>query len=532
MSRRTIERSAVREEVLRRMIVPSAPSMRHALAVHADRMLAPTIRTVSVNDPQKIHVVPVFEEHGKPEFPPDFRGKSGDAPHRVHAPATGVTTVYLGVGKKGEFGREAARAFAAAAVRAAERCRSSSVSVSVPSDGIKDSSQTIVQEMVHAAILTAYRFNFSLRVPDSERPVPVSHLDFHTDCTSLDSAIQNGRIRGNSQNIARYLNDMRPPELGPSEYMLLLQAIASHSQLPFTVIDTSDPIYWSLNLGGVRAVAAGSKQPGYLVLMGTPALGPDSDVTTIVGKGITHDTGGYDIKVSNGGYGMFFDMSGSAAAMLTINALATLGISVPAIGIACIAQNLISETAYLPGQFIRIGDSMIEVKNTDAEGRLVLADGITLAAYLKPRRTITIATLTGAVVAALGKGMESGGFSWDPDAQKALFDAGELVGEPVVFFPTNRPHIDASNDTPVADTINVPSLDPGGHRGAAAFLNGFSFRMEDGKRVAVPLTHIDSAGMLHATGALANDQRYRGVGTSIGFGSTLLTEGLQRLSGL
>lgn len=235
--------------------------------------------------------------------------------------------------------------------------------------------------------------------------------------------------------------------------------------------------------GGIMAVGQGSARPPRLIRM---SYSPKNAVAHIalIGKGITFDTGGISIKPPANMHEMKADMSGAAAVVATIKAVADLGLPVQVTAYAACAENMPGGNAQRPGDVISIyGGRTVEVLNTDAEGRLVMADVLVRAAEDKPDLVVDIATLTGHAVVALGH--RTAGVLGDEDVQNAVMAAAERAGEP--FWPMPMPaELRAPMESLVADIANIGQRE-GGMLSAGLFLKEF---------VAEGLSwgHLDIAG--------------------------------------
>jgi leucyl aminopeptidase len=239
--------------------------------------------------------------------------------------------------------------------------------------------------------------------------------------------------------------------------------------------------------GGILGVSQGSDAPARLVKMTyEPAGATDATPTVyLVGKGITFDSGGLSIKPAAGMMTMKSDMGGAAAVIAALAACPSLDVPVRVVGIACASENMPGPSAIKPGDVLRFRNGKTaEVLNTDAEGRLVLADGLSLAVEAAPAAIVDVATLTGACVVALGNGV-SGVFANDDALAARVADASAVAGEPTWRMPI----VDEYRrllDSEVADFKNVGPAPPGGAITAALFLREF---VGD-----VPWAHIDIAG--------------------------------------
>jgi leucyl aminopeptidase len=242
-----------------------------------------------------------------------------------------------------------------------------------------------------------------------------------------------------------------------------------------------------LKMGAFWGVTKGSEEPPALIVMTyEPKKAPTSPVLGLVGKGITFDTGGISIKPSEGMEKMKYDMAGGAAMIGAMQAIAQLKPAVKVIGIVCAAENMPSGSAMKPGDvLIAMSGKSIEVVNTDAEGRLVLADGLAYARQLGATHLIDAATLTGACVVALGQ-VNAGCFANDEDAYQHFVEAAGISGERFWRLPLEDDYKDQIKSN-IADIMNTGVNRYGGATNAAMFLKEFA---ED-----TPWIHLDIAGL-------------------------------------
>ncbi|MVN85496.1 leucyl aminopeptidase family protein [Deinococcus sp. HMF7620] len=242
-------------------------------------------------------------------------------------------------------------------------------------------------------------------------------------------------------------------------------------------------------MGLLAAVAAGSVTGPRLIRVTLPARGEARTVLALVGKGITFDTGGYSIKPAAGMNGMKNDMGGAAAVLGAMRALGELRAHVPE-GIEvrayiAAAENMVGPQAMRPGDIYRAANGLhVEVTNTDAEGRLVLADTLTVACEEGATELIDLATLTGVKVSALGSDI-AGLFSSDAALTSRLKTAADAAGEYVWELPLHQPYLKGYQKNTVADLRNSDMVPAGASIKAALFLQQFVTR---------PWAHLDIAG--------------------------------------
>jgi leucyl aminopeptidase len=242
-----------------------------------------------------------------------------------------------------------------------------------------------------------------------------------------------------------------------------------------------------LKMGAFWAVAKGSQEPPALIVMTyEPAKAPSSPVLGLVGKGITFDTGGISIKGADGMEKMKYDMAGGATMIGAMQAIAQLKPAVKVIGIVCAAENMPSGSAMKPGDIeIAMSGKSIEIINTDAEGRLVLADGLAYARQLGATHLIDAATLTGACVVALGT-VNAGAFSNDDETYRHFSQATEISGERFWRLPVEDEYREFIKSN-IADIMNTGGSRWGGAITAAMFLKEFAEE--------TPWIHLDIAGV-------------------------------------
>lgn len=304
------------------------------------------------------------------------------------------------------------------------------------------------------------------------------------DKGAVEAGFHEGTVIGESQNFARVLVNEPGNVLTPTEFGRRAAAMAKEVGLQCEVHST-DKIK-ELKMGAFWSVAQGSEEPPALIVMRYEPEGmKDGPVLGLVGKGITFDTGGISIKPADSMEKMKYDMAGGAAMVGAMRAIALLKPNVRVIGIVCASENMPDGKAQKPGDVqTAMSGKTIEIINTDAEGRLVLADGLAYAKQLGATHLIDAATLTGACVVALGM-VHGGAFSND-DATFAKFNAAlETSGEKFWRLPLGDEYADMIKSD-IGDIKNTGGR-WGGAITAAEFLKVFA---ED-----TPWIHLDIAGM-------------------------------------
>ena len=311
------------------------------------------------------------------------------------------------------------------------------------------------------------------------------------------SALNQIAVLTESVNLTRDLVNMPGRDLYPDSLAKAVQAAAKGAGVT-TQIWAEDRLAKE-GLGGILGVGQGSSRgPRLVKLEYKPKVGKKH--LALVGKGITFDTGGLSLKPSISMLGMNFDMTGAASVAAATIAIAKLQLPIRVTAWLCIAENMPSGTAQRPNDVITARNGMtIEVLNTDAEGRLVLADGLSLASEAKPDYIVDVATLTGAVQIALGT--RHAGLMGDQEAVDAVREAAEEVGELVWQLPLAT-ELRALIDSEIADIANVKMGNTsGGTIIGGLFLQEFIGNRAKGETDNIKWAHLDIAATAHNEGA-------------------------------
>jgi leucyl aminopeptidase len=303
------------------------------------------------------------------------------------------------------------------------------------------------------------------------------------DKAVLEKAAGEAQIIGDSQNFTRDLVNEPSNRMTPTILAERAKKMCAEVGLKCEVYGAE----WikEKKMGAFWSVAQGSDEPPALIVMTyEPAGAPAKPVLGLVGKGITFDTGGISIKPADGMEKMKYDMAGGATMIGAMRAIGLLKPKIKVIGIVCATENMPSGKAQKPGDVqIAMSGKSIEIINTDAEGRLVLADGLYYARQLGCTHLVDAATLTGAVVVALGMN-NAGLFANDDDMYRRLHEANQKAGEKMWRMPLDDEYMDQIRSS-IADIMNTGGR-WGGAITAAMFLKEFA---ED-----TPWIHLDIAG--------------------------------------
>jgi leucyl aminopeptidase len=459
-------------------------------------------------------------------------GQAGRARPAGRASTAGYRRVLVaGIGPADKVSNEAVRQAAGALAKACRRQRLRDIAVVLPTlhrggDASPSTGPAATAEAIATGLLLAsFRYdeykgtaaNQKAKKDDDEKgPRAFTIVLSEEDLPEARQGVERARAIAEGQNFARTIasrpgNDINPPTLAK-----VAQELAREVGLTIRVLDEKQ--MRKLGMGGILAVGAGSNAtpPRMIVLewngggagkksriedrgsrmaKGKPSrssiLHPQSSPLLVVGKAITFDTGGISIKPADKMGRMIYDKCGGMTVLGLMAAVARLKLPIPVVGILASAENHISDTAYRPGDILRMYNGVtVEVTNTDAEGRLVLGDALAwgIETY-KPQAVVDLATLTGGVVVALGKTM-AGVMSNSDELVKELTDAGAEAGEKLWRLPLG----DDQRDYIKSDHADI--VNSGGREGhplqGGAFLSFFV--PWDGKAL-LPWAHLDIAGV-------------------------------------
>jgi leucyl aminopeptidase len=322
--------------------------------------------------------------------------------------------------------------------------------------------------------------------PDQHKTDPKKSekkVDVFAVAGGSEAGLKRGRILGESQNFTRGLINEPANILTPSVMAGRAKEMAAASGLECEVLDQAKMT--ELGMGALLGVSQGSAEPpAFIIVRYKPQKAASKDHLALIGKGVTFDTGGVSIKPSDGMEKMKYDMSGGAAVLGAMRAIAQLKPSVTITAIVPAVENMVGSRAQRPGDIVKtLNGKTVEVLNTDAEGRLILVDAITYAQRLGCTHMVDIATLTGSIVVALGH-ERMGAFTNDEALLGKVLAATKAEGEKTWQMPMDEEYKEGIK-SPFADLQNIGGR-PAGSITAAWFLNEFT----DGK----PWVHLDIAG--------------------------------------
>jgi leucyl aminopeptidase len=422
--------------------------------------------------------------------------------------------IFLGLGKFEKIDAESLRAMAGSAVKNVIKRQHAAVLIAVPSAAkVNIKSQIVFEAMMEGAFLGNHLYD---RYKREKKHRSLHRIDFFVNSDdakiykrlpSRISTVCRGTI------LAREWVSMPPNDKRPEFFAKSIESHAKKENLKVTVFNEKE--LKQKKFEAMLAVAAGSlSKPRLVILEHCPAK-PKKTIA-FVGKGVTFDSGGLNLKPTASLAEMKMDMAGAAAVAATLITAARLHLKHKIVGIIPIVENMPSGNATRPGDIIQsFGGKTVEIGNTDAEGRLILIDALSyVIKKYRPQTVIDLATLTGACVVALGEKI-AGVFSFDDDLAENIILSGQNTHERCWRLPLPEDYKDLIKSD-FADLNNVPATRYGGAITAALFLSEF---VKD-----TSWAHIDIAGPAYAK----KESAYCGVGGT-GFGVRLLCDLLERL---
>jgi leucyl aminopeptidase len=436
-------------------------------------------------------------------------GATGKPGEQTRIPAAGIASAksILAVGIGAEISTEQLRALAGDVTRSLAGNKKVNYA-------LRDRDQSDAKAVAEGALLAAYAFTDFRKDSLADQKSPVASITVHSKHGSKNLASEISKLVS-AIHFARDLGNTPPSHLPPAEFVARAKKFIASRPITATVWDEKKLV--AEGFGGIIGVGQGSSRPPRLLKLEYKPKGAKQHLA-LIGKGITFDTGGISLKPGLNMHDMKFDMSGAGAVVAAVNAIADLGIKIHVTAWAALAENMPSGTASRPGDVLKIyGGKTVEVLNTDAEGRLVLADAIVKAVETKPNYLIDVATLTGAQV--LGMGLRTGAIMANNDEFRTeVHNAAMATGEDMWPMPLPE-FLRAEINSSVADLANIGSGKGGGMQLAGIFLREFVPKN-------IPWAHLDVAGPAYNQGAA---YAYNTIG-STGFAIRTMVELARRIS--
>lgn len=438
-----------------------------------------------------------------------FEGKTGDSiifhnPEGVSA----SKVLFIGVGKSDSLKEETFRSMAGKAVKTAISQKAENIAISSPgATKVKIKADKLASALCEGSILANHIYD---AYKSEKKTIALKNIDIITETGSvskLSGLEDKAEIICASTIMAREWVSMPSNHKRPEEFATMLAKTATENGLEVTILDEEE--MKSLGFGALLAVGQGSTSKPRLVIMEYKPEGKIKKKLAFVGKGVTFDTGGINLKPTGSLEDMKMDMAGGAAVAATLIAVSKLRPSVHIIGAIPIVENMPSGDSYRPGDIFKsLNGKTIEITNTDAEGRLILIDTLTyIAKNYKPDMMIDLATLTGACMVALGEKI-AGVFSNDDEFGKKVAESGNAVHERCWLMPMPEDYKEMLKSD-FADMTNSANARWGGALTAALFLSDFVEKTK--------WAHIDIAGPAY----FKKPSDYCGAGGT-GFGVRLL----------
>ncbi len=421
----------------------------------------------------------------------DFKGAANEIiMDYVNSDSRSHRLMVAGAGKSKEITLEKLRNTYAAAAKKLNILKLKSVGFELPDltvikSVVNCTISDIIQAISEGVFLTQYKFNKHL---SNDKFVPFEEIIFFTDspkyAKEISESLKNSRIICDAVLLARDLGNEPSNFLTPLKFADFVKKSSSKANYSVSVFDERK--IKQLNMGGIIGVSQGSDNPPAFLILQYFGNTKSEKPVVLVGKGVTFDSGGISLKPAGGMESMKMDMCGSAAVVGAFEAVSRLKLKINLIGLIPVVENMPSGKAIKPGDVIKSYSGItIEVANTDAEGRLVLADALDYAANYKPKAVIDVATLTGAAVITFGH-LVAGVMGTDSSLIRKMFNAGEKTHERVWELPLYEEY-DKLMKSEVADIKNI-----GAPRQAGTIMGGIFLKKFVSNKY--PWAHLDIAG--------------------------------------
>lgn len=415
----------------------------------------------------------------------DFAGKKGETVFLYMANTPAKRLLIVGLGKRDALHLMAYKQAIGTAIMALQSKQIERTAFVIPDhiydkwDLLELGTQTAVATLLAQYSFDTYKTEQKAKVKPLVDVLLIANLDVEKK-NIFEKGLYEGQILGESINAARELGNTPPSDLTPS-YIAneVMKLDKTTPQLSVKIL--SRPEIQELGMGCFLGVAQGSAQEPKFIIIEYFAGEATEKPTVLVGKGITFDSGGLSLKPANYMVNMKFDMLGGATVYGVMKAISALGIKRNIVGLIPTCENMPSGTSYRPDDVLTaMNGKTVEIGNTDAEGRLILADALCYAKRYQPKEVIDFATLTGACVVALGQ-ERSGLFTDERTLRDRLLKSSETVGEQLWQLPLGEEFHEMMKSK-IADIKNASDSPYGGASTAAAFLQFFT---------EYPWAHID-----------------------------------------
>lgn len=406
-------------------------------------------------------------------------------------PGTARKVIFIGTGAEKDFTAVKAGIAMRIAIQAAKREKIKTFGFWAEAPRKSEKTINFYETVATNALMANFEF-IKYKTPPKEGYSFVEEIEAIAGTPNKDIAegIRRGAIIGEEINNCRDLSNTPGGDMTPRA--LAEHALKASAGLGIKTTILDEKKIQALRMGGVLGVSKGSTEPPRFIIM-EYGNGPKTEKPIVlVGKGVTFDTGGLNLKPSNSIYEMHMDMSGGAAVIHTIRAAARLKLKKNIVGLIPAVENMPSGSSYRPGDVLRtMSGKTIEVLDTDAEGRVILADALSYAKKFNPSLVIDIATLTGAAIVALGQ-RYSAFFINEKKLGDRLFSIGEETGDKVWPLPLSTDYEEEIKGT-FGDVANVGKTRYGGAITGAVFLWQFIKNSPEETGRMIPWAHLDIA---------------------------------------
>jgi leucyl aminopeptidase len=417
----------------------------------------------------------------------EFKGDAGQLALLRFAPAGNVKAsrlLLVGVGDEGDYKAPSVALLAGTATRYFRKLNVKSIAL-LPRG--KSSAAEVAQHAVQGSITSQFELDkYKTKDKDDKKVNTLIVCIDGAKPADLKTGISRGQAIGESINFTRDLANEPPNILTPTEMAKRAQAMSRDVGLKCEILDEAKMT--KLGMGSLMSVSQGSSQSAKMIIVSytpTKSTGKKGDLLALVGKGITFDTGGISIKPAEGMDAMKYDMSGGATVLGAMRAIAKLKPSIPVMGVVAAVENMPDGNASRPSDVVTaMNGKTIEILNTDAEGRLILADAVAYAERQGATRIVDMATLTGAVIIALGD-INTGIMGNDQAFVDEIVDCGKEAGENFWQLPVSLEY-SKQIKSDIADIKNI------GPRGKAGTIMGAVFIQEFVDKAK--WAHLDIAG--------------------------------------
>jgi leucyl aminopeptidase len=386
----------------------------------------------------------------------------------------------LGLGKKDKFNNEIARIVSAKAAVKVREMGISKFSILL----FSNLDEGLIEAISEGVGLSLYSFN-RYKTNDNKEELKANQVTIliNAEMTNIQSIVDRTNLLVEAVNFARDLSNLPPNDCSPTQLASIALSIATEYGLKSRIVERYE--MESMGLNGIVSVGKGSQYPPKLIILEYHGSNDDKRPYLLVGKGVTFDTGGISLKDSDKMDEMKFDKSGGCDVIAVMKAVASLKLPINVIGLIPSVENMPSSTSYRPGDIIKMyNGKTVEVLNTDAEGRLILADALAFGiSTYNPKAVIDLATLTGACIIALGTNVAAV-IGTNKKFIEELHNISERTGEKFWELPLYEEFSEQIKSY-VADIKNIGGR-PGGAITAASFLSNFTN--------GLPWMHIDIAG--------------------------------------